>query len=262
MEWTDQAIVLSARAHGETSAIAEVLTREHGRHKGLVRGGRGKRMAGVLQTGNEVTATWRARLSEHLGSFTVELADARAARLMDDPLRLAGLTSLAATASVAMPEREPHPSVFEAALAVLDTMEAATPNSLAWIAGLVRWELGLLRELGFALDLSACAATGQVDDLTYVSPRSGRAVNTEAAAPYRDKLLPLPSFLQPGHGAMPDQDHPERVLDDIEDGLHLTGHFLDRQIFHASNRPAPAARSRFLEKISRFRETYTGNHKI
>lgn len=219
-------------------------------------------MAGVLQTGNEVTANWRARLSEHLGSFTIELADARAARLMDDPLRLAGLTSLAATASAALPEREPHPPVFEAALAVLDAIEASPPDSIAWVAGLVRWELGLLRELGFALDLSACAATGQVDDLTYVSPRSGRAVNTEAAAPYRDKLLPLPRFLQPGQINSLDREAPDLVLNDIENGLQLTSHFLDRQIFHASNRSAPAARSRFLEKISRFRKTYTGNHKI
>jgi DNA repair protein RecO (recombination protein O) len=262
MEWTDQGIVLFVQAHGETSAIAEVLTDAHGRHKGLVRGGRGKRMVGVLQTGNEVACTWQARLSEHLGSFAIELKDARAARLMDNPLRLAGLTSLTATASMALPEREPHPSVYKAARAVLDAMEMAPPNSIAWVAGLVRWELGLLQELGFALDLSSCAATGQVDDLTFVSPRSGRAVNTEAAAPYVDKLLPLPGFLRPGQAVTADREQPQLVLEDIEDGLRLTGHFLDRHIFHGSNRPPPAARARFLEKISRFRETYTGNHNI
>lgn len=262
MEWSDQGILLSARAHGETSAIAEVLTRDHGRHKGLVRGGRGKRMVGVLQTGNEVACTWRARLSEHLGSFTIELSDARAARLMADPLRLAGLASLAATASAALPERDSHPGIYDASRAVLDSIETAPPESVAWIAGLVQWELGLLRELGFGLDLSACAATGQTDDLAFVSPRSGRAVSREAAEPYRDKLLPLPPFLQPEQTDDLGRDQAALVLGDIEDGLQLTGHFLDRQIFHASNRPSPAARSRLLEKIGRFRDSYAGNHNI
>lgn len=262
MEWTDQGIVLSARRHGETSAIAEVLTREHGRHMGLVRGGRGKRMAGVLQPGNEVTATWRARLSEHLGTYTIELVDARAARLMPDPLRLAALSSLAATASLALPEREPHTALYDGFRAVLVSVDVAPQASVAWAAGLVRWELGLLRELGFGLDLSACASTGRADDLIYVSPRSGRAVNRDAGEPYKEKLLPLPPFLRPGETAPRPGDQTELALQDIEDGLRLTGYFLDRRVFHAMDRPAPPARTRFFEKFSRFRDTSTGNHNI
>lgn len=262
MEWTDQGILLSVRGHGETSAIVEVLTRDYGRHKGLVRGGRGKRMAGILQTGNEVTATWRARLSEHLGSYTIELADARAARLMEHPLCLAALMSLTATASACLPEREPHPNIHQGLLAVLDAIEAATDEPTAWARGLVRWELGVLQELGFGLDLSVCASTGRTDDLCYVSPRSGRAVNREAGAPYRDKLLPLPGFLRPGDGSGRGRHDTDLDFQDIEDGLRLTGYFLDRQVFHAMNRQSPAARARFFQKFSRFRDSSTGNHNI
>jgi DNA repair protein RecO (recombination protein O) len=262
MEWTDQGIVLSARRHGETSAIAEVLTREHGRHKGLVQGGRGRRMAGVLEAGNEVAATWRARLSEHLGSFTVELSNARAARLMDDPLRLAALSSLTATASVSLPEREPHAALYDGFRAVLDSVDMAPHASVAWAAGLVRWELGLLQELGFGLDLSACASTGLADDLIYVSPKSGRAVNRDAGEPYKERLLPLPPFLRVGETAPRPGSQTELALQDIEDGLRLTGYFLDRLVFHAMDRPAPPARERFFKKFSRFRDTSTGNHNI
>lgn len=266
MEWTDQGLLLSARSHGETSVIAEVLTRAHGRHKGLVRGGRGKRMSGVLQTGNEVTATWRARLSDHLGSLVVELADARAARLMDDPLRLAALTSLAATVSVSLPEREPHPGIYEGFRAVLDAIDIAPPTSIIWAAGLVRWELGLLQELGFGLDLSSCAATGETGDLVYVSPKSGRAVNRDAGEPYKEKLLRLPPFLRVNDGASRSDiqaaGQAGPVFQDIEDGLRLTGFFLDQRIFHASDRPAPAARARFLERFSRYRDGSSGNHNI
>lgn len=262
MEWTDQGILLSVRGHGETSAIAEVLTRDYGRHKGLVRGGRSKRMAGILQTGNEVTATWRARLSEHLGSFTIELADARAARLMEHPLCLAALMSLAATASACLPEREAHPNIHQGLVAVLDAIEAAPGEPVAWAEGLVRWELGVLQELGFGLDLSSCASTGQINDLHYVSPRSGRAVNKEAGAPYKDKLLPLPGFLRSGDEINRIPGDSEQGFQDIEDGLRLTGYFLDRQVFHAMNRQSPAARARFLQKISRFRDSSTGTHNI
>ncbi len=179
MEWSDTAIVLSARPHGESAAIVNLLTREHGRHAGLIRGGAGRRTRGVLQPGNEVAATWRARLSEHLGTLVCELERARAAALMDDAPRLAGLRSACAIAEAGLPERDPHREVFDSTVDLLDAM-ANTPG---WRLDYVRWELRLLADLGFGLDLSACAATGVTDDLTYVSPRTGRAVSNEAAQP-------------------------------------------------------------------------------
>jgi len=240
MEWTDEAIVLSARPHGEAAVVATLLTRSHGRHAGLVPGGRSPRRRGNLQPGNRVGARWRARLPEHLGTLTVEPIQTAAAGMLDDPLRLAGLVSACAVAEVALPEREPHESVFHGLAALLDAF-----NSPAWAAAYVRWELGLLQELGFGLDLASCAATGSNDALAYVSPRTGRAVSLSAGEPYRDKLLPLPGFLvgQGGGG-------PAEVLA----GLELTGHFLERNAFATRDTAMPAARTRFLE---RYRKTAT-----
>ncbi|MDP6343179.1 MAG: DNA repair protein RecO [Alphaproteobacteria bacterium] len=240
MNWSDEGFVLSVRRHGESSAIVNLLTRQHGRHAGLVRGGGGRRLRGVLQPGNEVAATWRARLSEHLGSFTVELQRARAAALLASGDRLAGLTAAVGVVAAALPEREPHPALFEGFTALLD----ALADSPAWPAVYVRFELGLLAELGFALDLSRCAVTGATEDLAFVSPRLGRAVSRAAAAPYRERLLPLPPFLL---GAQAGDLEAGQILD----GLALTGHFLESQIFTPHNQPLPAARTRLVDRISR-----------
>ncbi|MDA1099307.1 MAG: DNA repair protein RecO [Proteobacteria bacterium] len=240
MNWSDEGYVLSVRRHGEAAAIVNLLTREHGRHAGLVRGGMGRRLRGVLQPGNQVAASWRGRLSEHLGSFTVEAMRDHAAGLLSDGDRLAGLASAAALTEAALPEREPHLAIHDGFAALLEALGGAP----AWAAIYVRFELGLLAELGFGLDLSQCAATGRTDDLAYVSPRSARAVSRSAAAPYKDRLLPLPRFLLPGATEKPTNA-------EVLDGLRLTGYFLQSQVFAPHHRPTPAARSRLLERISR-----------
>jgi DNA repair protein RecO (recombination protein O) len=234
MEWSDSAIVLSVRAHGETSAIVETLTRAHGRHLGLVRGGASRRAKPLLQPGNTLHVHWRARLSEHLGSFTAELETARAGELMERRAALCGLNAFTAVASAVLPEREPHAPVFEAAQILLDAM---MENGLAhWGPLYVRWEAGMLEALGFGLDLSHCAATGAVDDLAYVSPKSGRAVSAEAGAPYASRLFALPAFLLGSQN--------EVAPADIASGLALTGHFLLERVLHPQGRDMPAARLR------------------
>ena len=235
MDWNDQAIVLSVRPHGESSLLAMLMTREHGRHAGLVRGGASRRQRGTYQVGNEVSASWRARLADHLGTLTCELERSRAARLLDDRMRLTGLSSACAVVETLLPEREAHPLVHAGLTALLDALE----TSDHWGEAYVRWELSLLAELGFGLHLDSCAATGTTDDLTYVSPRTGRAVSAEAGAPYRDRLLPLPGFLR-GEG--------EGGAAAIRDGLRLTGFFLARAVPAGS---LPAARDRLWDAFAR-----------
>lgn len=234
MEWTDDAILLSARRHGETSAVVSLLTREHGRHAGLVRGGIGKAARGSLQPGNRLLVTWKARLEDHLGNLTWELTGSSGTAWLHDPRRLAGLSAACAMAEAALPERQAHAAVFEGLLAVLGALEGDE-----WPALYVHWELGLLAELGYGLDLSCCAATGQADDLAFVSPRSGRAVSRAAGQPYRDRLLVLPGFLL-GAEARPA---------DVVVGLALTGHFLERHVLGPQSKGMPAARSRLVERL-------------
>src|SRR5262249_43073865 len=220
MDWADDGIVLAARPHGESSAILTLLTRGHGRHAGLVRGGWSRRMRGLLEPGNRVQATWRARLPEHLGNYTCEPAGSMAV-LLDAPTRLAALTSAAAVSELALPEREPHPQAFDGFERLLAVLRSA-PGELEWQAAYVRWEMNLLAEIGFGLDLARCAASGAVENLAYVSPKSGRAVSAAVGAPYRTRLLPLPAFLA-GSGLADGGA--------ILDGLRLTGHFLDQHVF-------------------------------
>jgi len=235
MEWREKAIVLGARRHGETSAIVEVLTRDHGRHAGLVRSGRSKRMRPVLQQGNIVEVVWRARLEEHLGNFTIEPVSMNAALVMDEPIRLAGLTTLTALCSL-LPEREPHADIFDATSLVLANIE----NDEVWPALLVRWEAGLLDCLGFGIDLSRCAATGQKTDLIYVSPKSGRAVSASAGEPYKAKLLALPDFLiGSGHAD----------ASDLINGFALTGYFLHRHLSAPRGVELPDSRERLIAYI-------------
>lgn len=217
MEWRDEGVILSVRRHGETSAISEILTAQHGRVMGLVRGGRSKQQRPVLQAGNVVQAVWRARLEEQLGTYSLEPLNLRAGAIMEEPFRLAGLATLTGLAQL-LPEREPHPRVYDALRVVLDAID----HDDVWPALLVRWELGLLDELGFGLDLSQCAATGTRENLAFVSPRSGKAVSAEAGAPFRDRLFRLPPFLSGGGSASPA---------DVVDGLKLAAYFLDRHVF-------------------------------
>lgn len=239
MQWSDEAIVLSVRPHGETAAVVELFTRTHGRHLGLVHGGRSRRLRPVLQTGNQVEATWKARLADQLGHVTLELTRPFAASVMEDARALSALSSMAALARL-LPERDPHPSLYEVTLFVLGFLDDAT----VWPALYVRWELALLDELGFGLDLSECAATGSNDQLVFVSPRSGRAVSASAGEPYKDKLLALPQFLAKSRGAI-------ATADDVRAGLALSRHFLDTRVFGPRGEAMPEVRLRLAERLGR-----------
>lgn len=236
MEWHDTGFVLATRRHGESALIVELLTREHGRHAGLVRGGQSPRMRAVLQPGNEVAVSWRGRLAEHLGTIGCELVRAHAASLLDDPDRLAGLAAASALVAGALPEREPHPDVFALFAGLVEVLDSAED----WLAFYIGWERDLLAALGFGLDLSRCAVTGEATELAYVSPRSGRAVSRSVGLPYRDKLLGLPEFLWRAVPADPRQ---------IAVGIALTGHFLAHHVFLPQGRAMPAARSRLAERL-------------
>ena len=236
MEWRDAGFVLAARRHGESAIIIELLTREHGRHAGLVRGGQSPKLRAVLQPGNEVAALWRGRLAEHLGTIICEIVRSYAARILDDPDRLAALTAAAALVAAALPEREPHPDVFTSFADLLEALDSATD----WPARYVRWECDLLAAVGFGLDLGRCAVTGVTTDLAYVSPRTGRAVSRAAGLPYHHKLLLLPEFLWCKEPAGRHQ---------IALGLSLTEHFLVHHVFLPQGRTLPAARLRLAERM-------------
>jgi len=238
MEWRAQGLLLAQRRHGENAAIIEVFTEERGRHAGVVRGGASRKIAPILQPGADLDVTWRARLEDHLGAFTVEPVKSRAS-LMGDRILLAGLNALTALLSFALPERETHPSLYFKTRAVLDMMEVSPFWSLAYL----RWEMALLEELGFGLDLETCAATGATENLRYVSPKSGRAVSEAGAGIYKDRLLPLsPALIGEGEG------DPE----DVASGLRVTGHFLENRLAPAlGQRRIPQARGRLVDLLSR-----------
>jgi DNA repair protein RecO (recombination protein O) len=236
MEWQDDGIVLMARPHGENDAILSLLTRGHGRAAGLLRGGQGRRWRGLVQPGNRVRVRWRARLAEHLGSYTCELDRAEAGALLDEPSRLAALTAACALVEVALPERAPHPRLFDAFRRLLDALPGDD-----WAAHYVRWEIELLAELGFGLDLTCCATTGRTDELAFVSPRTGRAVSTDGAGIWRDRLLALPAFLVEPGGTPPAAD--------VLAGLELAGHFLLREAFEPIGQPLPPARTRLIDRL-------------
>ncbi len=238
MDWRDTGFVLSSRRHGESALIVELLTREHGRHAGLVRGGQSPRRRALLQPGNGVAASWRGRLSEHLGTFECELVEAHAARLLDDPDRLAALYAATALLLASLAEREPHPDLYAAFAELLSALDSPSD----WPQAYVAWECDLLAGLGFGLDLASCAATGTNQDLAYVSPRTGRAVSREAGLPYHDKLLPLPGFLWHEAPAGPS---------DIVAGLVLTRHFLLHHLLLPQGGKLPEARERLLERLRR-----------
>ena len=240
MDWTDDGIIIGGRRHGETSLILEVMTRDHGRHLGLVKGGRSRRLQPLLQPGNSAAVTWRARLDEHLGFYSVETTELRAADLMAHAGSLHGLNLVAGLLRL-LAEREPHQAMYDRADAVLDGLRN-DGDTLNVGAALVRFELAFLAESGFGLDLGSCAATGRPDDLVYVSPRSARAVSREAGEPFKDRLLALPAFLRggeeiPGPG-------------DLHAGFVLTGYFLGRDVFAPRGLALPAARDALIARLS------------
>lgn len=242
MQWQEEGIVLGVRRYGETGVILDLLARARGRHAGLVRGGRSLRMQPVLQPGNSVAAVWRGRIEGQLGHFRVEPVIARAGRYLDSPVALNGLGLLTELLRL-LPEHDPHPALYDAALVVLDHLDAPAVAPVL----LVRFELALLAELGFGLDLSQCALTGATQDLAYVSPRSGRAVTRAAGEPYRERLLALPAFLRDsgdGQGFMAGAGHPGDEA--LRAAFALTGHFLARDLFHPREKTLPDARGRLL----------------
>jgi DNA repair protein RecO (recombination protein O) len=239
MRWSDEGIVIASKRHGEANAIVELMTREHGRHLGLVRGGAGSRLRPVLQAGNRVSALWQARLDEHLGHYTVEALNAQAAAFLSIRHALYGLTHLASLCRL-LPERDPHPQIHAALSKLIDIL----PDCRRAGARLVAFELQLLAELGYGLDLATCAATGTTADLIYVSPKSGRAVSRGAGEPWKDKLLALPAFLRASAGEEPS-------FDEIAAGFALTGFFLTRHVLDPRAVRFADARASFINAIER-----------
>lgn len=241
MEWADQGLVLSARRHGENATVVNLLTYEHGRHAGLVRGGQGTKARGLYQPGNHIAARWRGRLPEHLGNWTCELVTGFSATMMDEPGKLSALSSACAMLEAALPEREPVSKVYADSYEFISGLsEGRADANLAWLEAYARWELQLLADLGFGLDLSVCAATGVTENLIFVSPKSGRSVSAEAGEPYRDKLLELPAFLRGNEVA---------DIFGICAALRLTGYFLERHVFEPQGRTTPPARTRLIEAL-------------
>ena len=237
--WREEGTLLSVRRHGETSAIIEVFTESHGRHVGVVRGGASRKVAPILQPGAQLDLAWQARLDEHIGSFAVEPVKSRAAAVMGDRLALAGLNAMTALLSFTLPEREPHQLLYRRSLVLFDLLG----TNDAWPVVYLRWELMLLEEMGFGLDLGRCAVTGARDDLVHVSPRSGRAVSAAGAGDWADRLLPLPPILL-GQGV--------GSTAEILEGLRTTGHFLAHWLAPAlGDRPLPEARQRFVDTLAR-----------
>ena len=239
MEWRDQGILLSSRRHGETSAIIEVFTPEKGRHAGIVRGGTSRKIAPVLQPGAQLDLVWRARLEDQIGSFAVEPVRSRAAVAMGDRMALAGLNTVTALLAFGLPEREVHLPLYHRTQALLDLLDQGDVWPLAYL----QWELALLEELGYGLDLSACVVTGATEGLIYVSPKSGCAVSAEGAGEWADRLLPLPPVLR-GEG--------EAGNLQIAQGLRTTGYFLTNHMAkNLGNHPLPEARARYVEAFNR-----------
>jgi len=239
MEWQDTGAVLISRKHGESSAILEVFTENHGRHAGVVRGATSRKTAPALQPGTQVAVTWRARLEDHLGSYTVEPIKSRAVAVMGGRAELAALNAVTAILTFALPEREAHPQLYARTMMLLDMIG----ETEAWTLAYLHWELALLEELGFGLDLSECAVTGVTQELIYVSPRTGRAVSRVGAGEWADRLLPLPACLVMAQEAEPSE---------IADGLRMTGHFLNTWLAPAlGNKELPGARQRFVDLVAR-----------
>lgn len=242
MDWRDEGLLLSVRRHGESNAIAEVLTAEHGRHSGLVRGGRGPQLAPILQPGAQLALEWRARLSEHLGIFKVEPIKSRVGAILADKVLLAALNSVSVLTHLLVPEREPAPTLYRASIMLADALAARDPE---WPGRYVEWEVILLETLGFGLDLDRCAASGTREDLVYVSPRTGRAVSRRMGGIFADRLLPLPGFLV-GQGPV--------NMGAVREGARMTGYFLQSWALPAHEQERmPIARARLVELFEHYR---------
>lgn len=238
MEWRDQGIVLAVRRHGESAAIVEVFTPSRGRHAGIVRGGASRKMTPILQPGGQIDVSWRARLEDHLGQFTVEPVRSRAAAL-SDRMALAGLNAVCALLAFCLPEREAHLPLYRRTEALLDLLG----DDELWPLAYLRWEVALLEEMGYGLDLSECAVTGRNVSLDYVSPRTGRAVSAQGAGDWVDRLLPLPPVLK-GEGDAPDHE--------IAEAFRTTGHFLQNKLApELGPKPLPEARQRYVDLFAR-----------
>ncbi len=250
MNWTDIGLLLSCRKHGENSIIVHAFTKDHGRTAGLVRGGSGRRLRGLLQPGNEVQLTWRGRLQEQLGNFTVDARKSLSTQLFDTPLALLASSSAMSVLDSLLPEREPHPRLYEATLLLLAALEESEE---VWPVLYAKWELGLLAEVGYGLDLSSCAATNGTENLIYVSPKSGRAVSRDAGQPYREKLFPLPAFLMKGPGAGTEFD--EVPVSEVIQSFKITGHFLEKIVLEHKPTLRLSARERFVASFCRHADT-------
>jgi len=239
MDWRDTGILLTVRRHGESAAIIDVFTETRGRHSGVVPGGAGRRLSPLLQPGAQLDVSWRARLEDHIGTYSVEPQRSRAAAALSGRMALAGLNAVTALLAFCLPEREAHPGLYSRTEPLLDLLG----NDDLWPLAYLRWELALLEELGFGLDLTTCAVTGATEGLAYVSPRTGRAVSAQGAGEWADRLLPLPPILR-GEGDAPDAE--------IAEAFRTTGHFLEDRVAPAlGNRPLPEARARFVDLFSR-----------
>ncbi|MBK0326398.1 DNA repair protein RecO [Rhodobacteraceae bacterium F11138] len=239
MEWRDQGILLTVRRHGETAAILDVFTQGHGRHAGVVRGGASRRIAPILQPGAQLDLLWRARLQDHIGSYQVEPIRSRAAAALSDRLMLAGLNAVTSLLAFSLPEREVHAGLYQRTEQLLDLLT----RSDVWPLAYLNWEIALLEDLGFGLDLGCCAVTGATQGLEYVSPKSGRAVSAQGAGDWAERLLPLPPVLR-GEGPAPDEE--------VAAGLRTTGHFIENHLAPAlGHKPAPQARARFVQTFNR-----------
>lgn len=237
MEWREEGVILTVRKHSENSAIVTVMTAEHGRHAGVVRGATSRKMSPILQPGAQVEASWRARLEEHIGSFTIEPVRSRTTAVMSDRVAMAGLNAVCALLDFSLAERDPHPDLYDRTIALLDAL-----GHEDWAKAYIGWELALLDELGFGLDLSSCAVTGTTEELKYVSPKSGRTVSAQGAGEWANRLLTLPRFLG---GA---------AEDDLGEGLRLAGHFMNVWLApEMGGKPVPAARERLVDLVLRKR---------
>ncbi|GLO73134.1 DNA repair protein RecO [Phaeobacter italicus] len=238
MEWRDQGILLRMRRHGEGSAIVDMFTAEHGRHAGVIRGGASRKMAPILQPGAQLDLLWRARLEDHLGSYQAELMRSRAGAALSGRLALAGLNAVTGLLAFCLPDREPHPDLYLRSERLLDLLG----QDDIWPLAYLQWEMALLEELGFGLDLSCCAVSGALDELIYISPKSGRAVSRASAGEWADRLLPLPAVMR-GEG--------EAGTGEILQGLSTTGFFLEHRLAPSlGNTPLPEARGRFLDVLT------------
>ena len=255
MQWQDEAIILGVKRHGETSVITEVMTLARGRHLGMVRGGRSRSMQPVLQAGNRVDVTWRARLDDHLGEYRIEPLQLRAAQLMETATAVYGVQAMGALLRL-LPERDPHPHLYRALDVILDNLsDPADAGEL-----FVRFELAVLNDLGFGLDLTECAATGIRSDLVYVSPKTGRAVSRAAGAPYADRMLALPPFLSEAHA-------PSADCQSLSAAFRLTNHFLNRHVYEPRGIKENAARDGFVQAAlkalaRKLDETAAGSEQI